>query len=169
MKKQTGFTIVELLIVIVVIAILASVTAIAYNGIQNRAKTSQYLSDVTTIAKKSELYPLASGTNSYPLASAGPDTATITTQSLSGQILTAGINFVNETKLPSNVVIFGVLTDAATLPTNAQATTAVTASSSARGYFVKYCSTGKGMYVFYPDATASTTATAPSRTVGVCP
>jgi prepilin-type N-terminal cleavage/methylation domain-containing protein len=169
MKKQTGFTIIELLIVIVIIAILAAITIVAYNGIQNRAKNSQYLSDVTTIVKKAELYPHASGTGSYPLASAGPDAATTTAQTQAGQILTAGINFVNESKLPSNVVIFAVLTDASAAPTNAQATTAVTASASARGYFVKYCTTSKGMRIYYPDATANTSATAPSKTVGICP
>jgi prepilin-type N-terminal cleavage/methylation domain-containing protein len=40
MMKNRGFTIVELLIVIVVIAILAAITIVAYNGIQNRAKAS---------------------------------------------------------------------------------------------------------------------------------
>lgn len=39
-NKQHGFTIVELLIVIVVIGILAAITIVAYNGIQARAKTS---------------------------------------------------------------------------------------------------------------------------------
>lgn len=38
--SQRGFTIVELLIVVVVIAILAAITIVAYNGIQNRAKDS---------------------------------------------------------------------------------------------------------------------------------
>lgn len=33
-----GFTIVELLIVIVVIAILAAISVVAYNGVQTRAK-----------------------------------------------------------------------------------------------------------------------------------
>ena len=32
--KQRGFTIVELLIVVVIIAILAAITIVAYNGIQ---------------------------------------------------------------------------------------------------------------------------------------
>jgi prepilin-type N-terminal cleavage/methylation domain-containing protein len=52
--KSRGFTIVELLIVIVVIAILAAITIVAYNGIQNRAKTSAGQSAANTIIKKAE-------------------------------------------------------------------------------------------------------------------
>ena len=55
-RKQYGFTIVELLIVIVVIGILAAITIVAYNGIQQRGRDSQRLSDVKTIAKALELY-----------------------------------------------------------------------------------------------------------------
>lgn len=50
-QKQTGFTIVELLIVIVVIAILAAVTIVAYNGIQNQARQSIRDADMTTYYK----------------------------------------------------------------------------------------------------------------------
>ena len=52
--KSRGFTIVELLIVIVVIAILAAITIVAYNGIQNRAKTSAGQAAANTIIKKAE-------------------------------------------------------------------------------------------------------------------
>ncbi len=38
--KNQGFTLVELLIVIVIIAILTVVSLVAYNGLQNQAKTS---------------------------------------------------------------------------------------------------------------------------------
>lgn len=37
-KQNSGFTIVELLIVIVVIGILAAITIVAYNGVQQRAR-----------------------------------------------------------------------------------------------------------------------------------
>lgn len=168
-KVQKGFTIVELMIVIIVIAILAAITIITYNGMQNRAKLSQYKADIATVIKKSELYPTASGTGSYPLASAGPDTAAETAQTQAGAFLTAGINFVNESKLPSDIVIFAVMTNASAAPTNAQALVAVNASATTRGYFVKYCTIGKGMYIYYPDPTAPTSANAPVRTVGVCP
>ena len=45
-NRYTGFTIVELLIVIVVIAILAAITIVAYTGIQDRAKESNVQSDL---------------------------------------------------------------------------------------------------------------------------
>lgn len=49
--RQPGFTIVELLIVIVVIAILAAITIVAYNGIQQRARDSQRISDLSNARK----------------------------------------------------------------------------------------------------------------------
>lgn len=65
-QKQKGFTIVELLIVIVVIAILAAITIVAYNGIQNRAKASAVQSDVVNLVKKVEAFKAQSTTEAYP-------------------------------------------------------------------------------------------------------
>jgi len=48
-NKKSGFTIVELLIVIVVIGILAAITIVAYNGIQQRARVSTAQSDMRNI------------------------------------------------------------------------------------------------------------------------
>lgn len=50
-QKQTGFTIVELLIVIVVIGILAAITVVAYNGVQERANVQKANSDLATFVK----------------------------------------------------------------------------------------------------------------------
>lgn len=47
-----GFTIVELLIVVVVIAILAAITIVGYNGISTSAKKSALQTEVTTAGKK---------------------------------------------------------------------------------------------------------------------
>lgn len=55
-KKLSGFTIVELLIVIVVIAILAAISIVAYNGIQQRAKNTQTHQAVTAWIKAINLY-----------------------------------------------------------------------------------------------------------------
>jgi prepilin-type N-terminal cleavage/methylation domain-containing protein len=59
-----GFTLTELLIVIVVIAILAALTTIAFNGIQTRARASEASSALTQAKKKLELYKVDN--NSYP-------------------------------------------------------------------------------------------------------
>lgn len=65
--KQTGFTIVELLIVIVVIAILAAISVVAYNGIQQRARNSQSAAAVNAYIKGYALH--ATTYQSYPAAS----------------------------------------------------------------------------------------------------
>jgi prepilin-type N-terminal cleavage/methylation domain-containing protein len=54
--RQKGFTIVELLIVIIVIAILAAISLVAYTGLQQRARDSQRKSDIAAITKALELY-----------------------------------------------------------------------------------------------------------------
>ena len=74
-KKQTqGFTIVELLIVIVVIAILATITLVTYNGIQLRARDSRRAQDMSTIEKALLMYQTLNGgvpkTSTY--SSSGP-------------------------------------------------------------------------------------------------
>lgn len=51
-SRKPGFTIVELLIVIVVIAILAAISIVAYNGIQERARASAVSSALTQAHKK---------------------------------------------------------------------------------------------------------------------
>ncbi|WP_277612393.1 prepilin-type N-terminal cleavage/methylation domain-containing protein [Cryobacterium lyxosi] len=59
MKPQRGFTIVELLIVIVVIGILAAITIVAFNGVQNKAKVSAAQSAATQAAKKVTVYAVS--------------------------------------------------------------------------------------------------------------
>jgi len=70
-KKQKGFTIVELLIVVVVIAILAAITIVAYNGIQNRAKSAATQSAASQALRKINTFAVTNG-DSYPV-SAGTD------------------------------------------------------------------------------------------------
>jgi prepilin-type N-terminal cleavage/methylation domain-containing protein len=55
-KSKSGFTIVELVVVIVIIAILATITIAAYTGVQGRARDDRRKTDVATIAKAMEIY-----------------------------------------------------------------------------------------------------------------
>ena len=58
---RRGFTIVELLIVIVVIGILAGITIVAYTSVQNRATVSSIQSDLVNAAKEINAYMLLNG------------------------------------------------------------------------------------------------------------
>ena len=94
-SNQKGFTIVELLIVIVVIAILAAISIVAYVGIQNNARASERQSDASNIVKVAETY--------FAQNSAYPTTA--------AHFSAADLN----AKLPANVGVAGT-----TLPTDTQ-------------------------------------------------
>lgn len=69
-KSRSGFTIVELLIVIVIIAVLATISIVAYRGIQKRATEAGIQSDLRQAATFLEQQYL--DTSSYPT-----DTGTI--------------------------------------------------------------------------------------------
>jgi prepilin-type N-terminal cleavage/methylation domain-containing protein len=66
-QNTSGFTIVELLIVIVVIGILAAITIVAYNGIQDRARNSSIQSDLESFSKKLEMARIDTSDTLYPV------------------------------------------------------------------------------------------------------
>lgn len=59
-----GYTIVELLIVIVVIGLLATLVVVAFSGVQARARDSQREANIRSVAKALEAYYVEKG--SYP-------------------------------------------------------------------------------------------------------
>lgn len=146
MKKDRGFTIVELLIVIVIIAVLAAITIVAYNGITNRAKDANNKTDATSIAKVAEAINADSG--SYPT---GTTDATLTTS-----FNTASTT----TKLPPGVAV-KYLATAGTAPTYAAAL--ADADLATHTYTVRVCSGANGLVIYYPKRETSTALT---QTVG---
>ena len=136
--KSRGFTIVELLIVIVVIAILAAITIVAYNGIQNRAKTSAGQSAANTIIKKAEAanaiatgYPTSTGTGA------------------------GGFGANNDSSLTGSGITLAAIT----------AGTAPTVTNTVE-YLPCTTPSGAGASVSYYDYTASGAATKVTKTIG---
>ena len=66
--RQSGFTIVELLIVIVVIGVLAAITIVAFNGIQQRAENTKTKAGAQAYIKALRMYAVETGT--YPTMTA---------------------------------------------------------------------------------------------------
>lgn len=90
-RHKQAFTVVELLIVIVVIGILATLTIIAYSGVQNQAKTAAIKSDISSVARKLAEYKIRNN-SMYP--------ASLTTINISD---TANTDYSYSTIVTSNV------------------------------------------------------------------
>lgn len=67
--KRAGFTIVEVLIVIAVISILATMVVVAYNTIRSSASTLQRISDLESVDAQLQRYALKNN-GSYPATTA---------------------------------------------------------------------------------------------------
>lgn len=114
-NKLRGFTIVELLIVIVVIAILASISIVSYNGIQNRAKTTAASTVAKSVATKAEM--------AYTLTGSYPSVATTI----------AGFNNNTESKITGSGLVLGTPNaDNGTSTVQYQACTSGAAAGGAR-------------------------------------
>lgn len=147
--SSKGFTIVELLIVVVVIAILAAITIVAYNGVSARAKTSKVSSDAVSILKKLEIYKSLSGDNGYPL----PDVANHNWYDQSDLSSPDP-----STKLPANLRV--VRGDDNAPDSDAIYSSVVSGSeASPAGYAFVVCTSGGtsvGVKVAYPDYSSQT-------------
>lgn len=140
LKDEKGFTIVELLIVIVVIGILAAITIVAFNGVQQRARDTTAKSDASSILKVAEAYNARETSTGYPTAA--------------NQFTKATTPDLDAT-LPNGVTVGG------TLVTAAPDITAVKAAGKA--YLGQACSAGAGFRVYYAKG-----ETVESLSAGTC-
>ena len=99
MNNQRGFTIVELLIVIVVIGILAAIVIVAYNGIQTRARDTSRDNAIATLKKTIEVYKTLNG--SYPPACSAGDNQGCSTSSLDAYLSPYASKIPNDPQYPT--------------------------------------------------------------------
>lgn len=90
MRKISGFTIVELLVVITVISILAVITFASYIGVAQRAKEASLKSDLTNSSKQIKIFQATEVDGNYPTANncPTPGTTEICLRSSSGNAYT---------------------------------------------------------------------------------
>lgn len=76
LRRSSGFTIVELLVVIAVIGILAAITIVSYTGISKKATEASLQSDLTNASKTLKMHQVEN--NAYPttIDCAQPNSAT---------------------------------------------------------------------------------------------
>lgn len=65
-NNNNGFTIVELLVVIVVIGILAAITIVSYTGISAKAKTARAQSNAVVVSRVASVYYIDPLKNAFP-------------------------------------------------------------------------------------------------------
>jgi general secretion pathway protein G len=78
-KRSEGFTIVELLIVIVVIGILATLVIVTFTGIQQKARDTQRKTDVDAVASHVEAFYASEDKGYYPMATNMSDSTWVST------------------------------------------------------------------------------------------
>lgn len=99
-RTRAGFTIVELLVVIVVIGILAAITIVSYTGVTARANKASAVSVASNVISKANIFNADGPTSNWPT------TYTQLTQAASTEAYyMTGINFTKASNASSNATM----------------------------------------------------------------
>lgn len=148
---RKGFTIVELLIVIVVIAILAAVTIVAYNGIRNQAQDSALQSSVSQAAKKIASHATMNS-DTLPASLATLNIQDTATTAYTYVPAASGTQYCVSAQRPGSTVAFAYMSTKGTSTTGSCITNRVTNPS------VELGTTGWGLSINGSTVTQSATA-----------
>jgi prepilin-type N-terminal cleavage/methylation domain-containing protein len=160
-RKDRGFTIVELLVVIVVIGILAAITIVSYTGITARANTAANKQNASSIVAAAEALKGDTG-GLYPNPTSTPAT------------MLSNINTGNTAKVPSGITVTGqytgqgVQTPAVIMPSSANPTAILYVTnnaslSSANGICVYYWDSQNSVVTSIISGSATAAATNPAN------
>jgi len=139
LRSEKGFTIVELLIVIVVIGILAAITIVSFNGVTSKANATSAKSAASSAIKKAEAYNAEVG--SYPTA---PSQLTSATSDKTYQL---------------TGVTFSGATEPTVAPTSAQGTSYIKFFTCTNGFQVAYWDYAASTPAWTPMKTGACTGT----------
>lgn len=144
-KADKGFTIVELLIVIVVIAILAAISIVAYNGIQQRSHTTSSKTAAENLAKKVEAFNAVNSV--YPTSN-------------TAALMTTALNALSDSSLTGSGITIGT-------PTATTADSVVQLRTCAAGAQTAGTTVPTGYVAYIWDSTLTTPGLNPVQAGGI--
>lgn len=108
MKRQAGFTLIELMIVVAIVAILAAIALPAYQDFVKRSKVSEAIA--ATAACKSSVSEYVASSNALPATIADAGCDDIGSQYVGAPSVTAGVITIPVANIAADVVGDVVLT-----------------------------------------------------------
>ena len=142
-RESRGFTIVELLVVIVVIGILAAITLVSYTGVTSKANTVTNKHNADNVRRAAQI--VYTNTGVFPATSA--TSATVITN----------LN-ASDAKIPSSLTVTNGAVTSGTAITYVLKVTGSTATGICVGYW-DYSGSGSAVWIYSGDATTGTSGT----------